>query len=754
MPYALSRLMMWAILAALPLNFLPSLPAKQTEAFLVLLSLGLFATGGKWAKEMAIVLMLFVWMVIPGRILLEQVDALTVSNINAEVQIAAVMKPTERLKVRIKRVDGKRVFPPIYALINHQHDPDKFCAGQRWNMRLSLRAVHARLNEGGFDAQRYAVASHAPLTGRVRTLEPLSTDCGLRDNIIAYSQQHYGEYKWHAILSALAFGERGDLSPEVNALLRETGTAHLMAISGMHIGLAAGVGWIIARAVQLLFPAHRISYRFPLFVSLLVALAYTWLSGGNPPAVRAMLALSVWTSLRLAGARCSGWQVWCLCVGLIIVVDPLSVLSASLWLSAIAVAGLLLWYHWFPLPSAFSTNKKWVLLQLAHLQLGMFLLMMPVQMIIFHGVSISALIANLWAVPLITFLTVPLILMAIFFSFCTPVTTALWALADHSIELVLVPLFALPEGWIAINERLLIISGLVWMAVVAWRFGHWKTSPFTLVSLCAAMIAWRSNSTEPNWRVDMLDVGHGLAMVISRNGEGVVYDTGNRWEKGDAALSQMIPWLKWKGIEVKHIILSHEHLDHIGGFASLHNAFPDAKVHSGLGWDGHLPCHKGIAWEWQGLALTMMWPEEGETKAGNDQSCVVRVSDGKWRLLLTGDIESRAEMKLVAHYREALRADILQVPHHGSGTSSVPAFLRAVSGSVALASAARYSAWNIPANSVIDRYHHYHYEWQDTAVNGQTSVEFYDNNWKVKGLRAQIMPRWYHQWFGVPRYSR
>lgn len=754
MPYVLSRMAMWAIVAALPLNFLPTLPGNQVEAALILLSLLLLSARRFWTRELAIVLMLFVWMVIPGRILLEQVNTLSIGNINADVQVEEVMERSGRLKVRIRHVDDVMVFPPVYAVLNNREISETFCAGQRWKMKLNLRPVHARLNEGGFDAQRYAVALSAPLTGKIITFEPVSSACGLRDRLISHSQQRYGDRKWHAILSALAFGERGDVSPEITTLLRETGTAHLMAISGMHIGLAAGVGWLIARALQFLLPAHRTGYRFPLYVSLLVALAYVWLSGGNPPAIRAMLALSVWTALRLMGVRCSGWQVWCLCIGLILFYDPLSMLSASLWLSAIAVVGLLFWYHWFPLPTAISSQKKWLLLQLGHLQLGMFLLMLPVQMVIFHGISLSALAANLWAVPVITFISVPLILMAIFFTAIEPISFLMWKLADHSIELVFAPLLALPPGWFPVNEGMLVVSALVWTAIVVWRFSFWKSSPFTLVSFCAAMMCWRLHAMVPHWRADMLDVGHGLAMVISRNGEGVVYDTGNRWETGDAALSQIIPWLKWKGITVKHIILSHEHLDHTGGFNSLHAAFPEAQVHSGLGWEGHLPCHKGISWQWQGLAFDMLWPNAGETRAGNDQSCVIMVTDGKWRLLLTGDIESRAEMKLVAEYRNALRADILQVPHHGSGTSSLPLFLRSVSGSVALASAARYSAWNIPAERVIDRYHHYHYHWYDTAVHGQVSVEFYGENWKVKSLREQIMPRWYHQWFGVPRYSR
>jgi len=192
----------------------------------------------------------------------------------------------------------------------------------------------------------------------------------------------------------------------------------------------------------------------------------------------------------------------------------------------------------------------------------------------------------------------------------------------------------------------------------------------------------------------------------------------------------------------------------MGGLASVQRTFPAARVRSNPVKEGHLPCHRGIVWQWQALNFRVLWPEKGETRAGNDHSCVVAVSDGKWRVLLTGDIESKTEHHLVRYYAADLPADVLQVAHHGSGTSSSPPFLRAVSAKVALASVARYSAWRLPAERVIVRYKQNHYQWRDTAVEGQVSVHFYAENWFVKGLRAQIMPRWYHQWFGVPRYSR
>ena len=751
MPYSLSRLSMWTIVAALPLTLLSRLPSCAYDWIFMGSGIALLACRQRWLKEGAILLLLFLWAITPGRELVRQTDFLSSGPVKARVIIDQVQPRAERMRVKIIRAAEQPFFSPVYAQLSLKGVAQKFCSGQRWNMRLRLRPVHASLNEGGFDSQRFALANSMPLTGKILNMEPVSSSCSWREQIMARSREKYNTLPWQAVISALAFGDRSDMGKEIKALLRETGTAHLMAISGMHIGLAASLGWLITRLVQLCFRAHWIGYRMPLAGSLVMALIYSWMSGGSPPAIRAILALIAWSWLRLSGRCCTSWQVWGICIAAIVFFDPLSMLSDSLWLSAVAVAGLLFWYQWFPLPARFMAKKRWLLLRLMHLQTGLFLLLMPVQILIFHGISLSALLANLWAVPMVTLLTVPLILCAILLDFFNPLSILLWWAVDQTLTLVFLPLQALPAGWIFVNQQGLWLSGLAWLALVTGRFGWWRTSPFTVLGLCLSVGCWRLTARQPEWRLDMLDVGHGLAVVISNQGKATLYDTGNKWTGGDAALSHILPWLRWQGLQVQHIVLSHEHLDHTGGLESLQAAFPNAVVHSGLGRPGHLPCHKGISWRWQRLSFQAIWPEHQHSSSGNNQSCVVAVTDGKWRVLLTGDIEAHAELEIAKLYRSTLNADVMQVPHHGSGTSSVPPLLRRVAGKAALASSARFSAWKFPAERIISRYKNNHYEWYDTAADGQLSVEFFKENWRVLRLREQIMPRWYHQWFGVPR---
>ncbi len=198
----------------------------------------------------------------------------------------------------------------------------------------------------------------------------------------------------------------------------------------------------------------------------------------------------------------------------------------------------------------------------------------------------------------------------------------------------------------------------------------------------------------------MLDVGQGLAMVVERQGKAILYDTGLAWPGGDSAQRLIIPWLRWHHLRPEGVILSHEHLDHAGGLASLQKAWPDVWVISPLHQAGHRPCFRGQRWRWQGLTFTAHWPPENYPAQGNNHSCVVKVDDGEQSVLLTGDIEAQAEQAMLSHYWRYLTSTLIQVPHHGSNTSSSLPLVQRVEGQIALDSAARYNAWRFPSAKV------------------------------------------------------
>lgn len=739
------------VMGMLPILFLPQLPSLAVLIGLAVAALWLWRhTPTPWSRALCCCLLGFIYATGSASLLLQQIATLTTGG--DKVVIASVQSiglegvEMPQVQLRIEQVGGRWLIPALSFKANWRGE--KPCAGQRWELKVRFRPVHSSLNEGGFDGQRWAIANRQPLHGFIRTATLLNERSYWRQRIVKQMDQSLMPLTQRPVLLALAFGERGLMANELRGQLMKTGVAHLMAISGLHISLAAAFAWGLARGVQYLLPAHYIGYRFPLIVGWLMALCYVWLAGGQPPAMRAFIALSLWFWLRLNGVSCTSWQIWLWCICLLLLCDPLSVLSDSLWLSALAVAALIFWFEWAPLPRRFSTFWGWAPLRWLHIQLGMTLLLMPFQFGLFHGLSWTSLPANLWAVPIVSLLSVPLILLALMLWFIPPLSRWCWQLADVSVSWALWPLPWLEQGWLQVGAALLQFSLLGWLAVVCWRFRWWFHFPVGCSVVVLACLLWRERIPDYRWRVDMIDVGHGLAVLIEREGKAVIFDTGNRWQASSAAERMILPLLRWRQIAVEHIIISHSHLDHIGGLPVLAAAFPQARVRTPIIDVGQLPCVQGQRWMWRELNFQVLWPPQRKAQAGNDDSCVVRVDDGKFSLLLTGDIERRAEQALLKQ-RANLPSTLLQVPHHGSKTSSTPPFLRAVAPELALASASRYNVWRLPAGKIVKRYRENHISWRDTARSGQLSVLFYDNDWQVKGFREQLNPRWYHQRFGV-----
>ncbi|CAH5669398.1 TPA: ComEC family protein [Klebsiella oxytoca] len=738
------------IIGILPLLWLPDLPERSVTRGLMLLALLIAQCRRRAAHYAALITLFFVWGVLSARQALWPTHTLTNGNRQVEVMLTATDGQTTH-QGRIVRLDGRRLFPAPGVSLYGNYLPEPPCAGQVWAMTLRARPVHSQLNEGGFDSQRYALSQHRPLTGRFISAEVRERNCSVRARYLASLNQTLAELPWQSVMLGLGMGERLAIPREIKILMQETGTSHLMAISGLHIALGATLGWLLLRGLQFFLPCRWLGWRAPLLTGLASAIFYAWLTGMQPPALRTCVALIVGCALRLSGKRWSPWQLWLCCIGAILFADPLAALSESLWLSAFAVAALIFWYQLAPMPGG---KRCWLLRQslaLCHLQIGLMFLLAPLQIALFHGISLTSVLANLIAVPLVTFIVVPLILTAMFLHLCAPLTIemVIWQSADRILAALFGFLRQLPPGWLELDARWLGISLLPWPALILWRFHAWRTLPAFCLA-CLGLLSWpfwRSTATN-EWRVTMLDVGQGLAMVIERHGAALLYDTGLAWPEGDSGEQIIIPWLRWHHLHLEGVVLSHEHLDHRGGLNSVLKAWPQIWIRSPLGWAGHLACQRGEIWLWRGLTFRAFWPLPGATKQGNNRSCVVRVDDGKHSILLTGDIETPAEQAMISHYWQHLASTLIQVPHHGSNTSSGTALLRSVGGEAALASASRYNAWRMPSTKVKQRYRNQNYQWFDTPHQGQVTVIFSADGWQIHSLRDQVLPRWYHQWFG------
>jgi len=542
------------------------------------------------------------------------------------------------------------------------------------------------------------------------------------------------------VVVALVTGDQRSISRENWLLFRQTGVAHLMSISGLHITLLA---WLAARCMAWLW---RQTARGPgawgraclgcpapvlgRWSGLLVALFYSIFCGWGVPAQRTVGMLALVCVLQGAGRRWPWPSLWSLMVAMVLLWDPWACLQPGFWLSFVAVGILFTTDSGqaaAPAGSAAGSPRRvlGVALGLVREQGVLTLALAPLTLLLFGQVSVIGLVANLVAVPWVTLVVTPLALLGCALS-------PLWGLAQQALQLLL---------W-----------GLQWMA--QWPGGTWSTAvapvwavlvgglggvmcvgPWPLVWRCLGLpllvpvFLWQVPGPAPG-RFEMLtvDVGQGTAVWLRTATHGLLYDAGPRYSAAsDAGERVLVPLLRAQGAELHTLLLSHRDTDHTGGTAAVLQAYPLATLRaSWIGSDAWAaraasPCVAGVHWVWDGVHFEVLHPSAAEVvpeARSNALSCVLRVEDAQGHIaLLTGDIERDQERALLAR-GAALRADFLLVPHHGSTTSSSEEFLRAVQPSVAVVQAGYRNRFGHPAERVMARYAALKIDWVSTPECG------------------------------------
>jgi competence protein ComEC len=229
--------------------------------------------------------------------------------------------------------------------------------------------------------------------------------------------------------------------------------------------------------------------------------------------------------------------------------------------------------------------------------------------------------------------------------------------------------------------------------------------------------------------VTLLDVGQGLSTVVRTRQHTLVYDTGPSYGPAfDTGRAVVVPYLRSQGVGwIDRLVVSHGDNDHIGGVASLLSDYPVANVDAGipelLTMRKARQCRRGERWRWDGVDFSVLHPDGRSYRKGNNSSCVIRIeAGGGRRALLTGDIESESERLLLRELRDRLAVDVLVVPHHGSLTSSSPAFVGAVHPGYALFPTGYRNRFRFPRAPVVDRYRKAGAVLLDTAVHGAITV--------------------------------
>lgn len=621
------------------------------------------------------------------------------------------------------------------------HRGPALVSGERWRLAVTLRRPRGLVNPGGFDAQAWALGKGFGATGSVKAGERLSEAAmswrqALRERLLAVDAQ--GQ---QATLVALVLGDGSGVTRKQWEVLQATGTVHLLVISGQHIGMLAGLiyGLVAGSARVGWWPARWPWLPCACALALGAALAYGWLAGFQVPVRRACIMIALVLLWRLRFRHLGVWTPLLTAFTLVLLVNPLASLLPGFWLSFVAVGVLLAsfsgrlggwrwWHAW--------TRAQWCV------GLGL----MPAMVALALPVSLSGPLVNLLAVPWISLLVLPLTLLGTVL-LAVPVLgeTLLWlsggllaVLFEGMAGVVQATSPWLPPG-LSVAAWVLLTTGTVVVLLPAAI----PLRPLGLPLLGLALFAPRQAPEAGYADIWQFDVGQGLAVLVRTANHQLIYDAGPAMGETDAGASVVVPSLLALGVRrLDLLVISHAHLDHFGGAATLRSRLPVTRVISGE--PGALPgpwgaqnCESGHSWEWDRVKFTLWrWAAASHSNAA---SCVLMIEANGERLLLSGDIDAAAERALLDSEFDA-RARWLQSPHHGSRTSSSKPFLQAVEPESVLISRGHGNTFGHPHGQVMTRYRELGIHVHDNAVEGALRIHL--GAWEAVGAQREQRRFW------------
>ena len=558
-----------------------------------------------------------------------------------------------------------------------------------------------------------------------------------------------------SLWGALMLGQTSALSAQQWRILAASGTTHLLVISGLHVGLVAGLVMLLMRLLTFPFGIKSsLGLRVGAWVGLGAAIGFALLSGFGLPAQRAVIMLAGLMWGLMWGLQLSFPQRLFIAFFVTLVLQPLSAFSLGFWLSYTAVLALgLVWYG--------SSSQGWRhrIMSLLAAQAALSLLVLPVIAIGTGNISLVSPLVNLFLVPLFSLLFIPALLlisiMAIFmpldpvFFMGIDVTFVwLWKGLETVASLAWATVFVgqLP---IAIFVALLLVT-LLCLLMRRW---HWP-----LLLLLLPLVLFKtfevSQINHPNYArlnelpvvITLLDVGQGLSVWVRQGKHNMLYDVGNYYPSGFNFVDAVIlPEMRLEGVhQLDLVVISHWDMDHSGGLETLLQQqtvqrllLPselNLKREQNLGSiaENTSRC-ASTAWQnlWQDSSSQLLWRQIALVEQGlqgNNASCVILLHVFGRQVLITGDIEAKGEGKLLEMIDNldltSLASEVLIAPHHGSKTSSTEAFLTHVRPAYVLVSAGKNNPYGHPHKSKTKAYWKQGSQWYNTGRQGQIKMVF------------------------------
>lgn len=637
-------------------------------------------------------------------------------------------------------------------------------------LRLTARLArpHGNINPHGFDYEGWLLERGIRATGHIVGEPRHAQTCDgtlraaldrLRETLRARLLAAMADRPYAGIAVALAVGDQNAISDSQWTLFRHTGVTHLMSISGLHVTLFSVLVyglvqllWRRVPALALRLPAQKAGA----MLGLAAAAAYVALAGFGIPAQRTLFMLAV-AALAFALDRiASASRTLAFALFVVVLIDPWAALSPGFWLSFGAVAALMLAGH--GRLGRLAAWRTWLGAQWA-----VSLALLPALLLIFHEVSLVSPLANAFAIPVISWLVVPLVMLVAVLPW-----DVLAELAHAALSAVmhgLTWLDALPQPvWHGAEPSMAaLLLALVGAAIMILPRGlpsRWLGAFLFLPMLLPRL----ERPAEGELWLAVLDVGQGLAVVARTATHTMLFDAGPRYYSGEDAGGRIVaPYLFAEGIgKLDGMIVSHDDSDHSGGALSLAAShMPAWTLASFVGLPADIvsplgqgilhevprirPCLAGQSWEWDGVRFELLHPTaehyRNRNYSDNDRGCVLKIVSRYGSVLIPADIERLGELSLLERVPAQLRADVLLAPHHGSGTSSMPPFLAAVQPRWVVIPVGHRNRFGHPKPEVVQRYRALDAELLRTDREGAISIRLAADGPRV--ARARLVQRRY-----------
>ncbi len=619
---------------------------------------------------------------------------------------------------------SRRTELPQRIRVSWRAPPHEVRAGERWRLAVRLKRPDGSLNPHGFDYQAWLFAQRIGATGSVKTGQRLAVGQGLhhwREQVRQHLKAQ-APASMSAVMVALVLGDGSGLSHEQWQTLQDTGTVHLMVISGQHISLLAALAY---GAVVLLmrlgcWPARLPWLPVACLLSMAAGVSYGAFAGFAVPVQRACIMVMVALLWRWRFQQLSVWTAFLIALCLVLLHEPLVVLQSGFWLSFTAVGALVLafaarlgaWRWWHILG-----RTQWV----AAIGLAPFLLALSLP------VSVMGPVANVFAVPWLSFLALPLTLLGALLLPFASLSTLVLTVAGWCLSVMFAVLHWLAQGWPAWQGSAVGALALV-LAILAVCI---LLLPRPLLPVSAALVLWLPalNPTQPSIedgqaQVWVLDVGQGQAVWIKTARHSLMYDAGPFLSGFDAGARIVVPVLRgFKQTELDMLLISHADADHAGGAQAILDALEVKQVISGQP-DEHPPHFSAQActhkqWQWDGVWFwRWQWQNAQDS---NQKSCVLLVDAQGERLLLTGDLDAAGEAALLADW-PWLKVDWLVAGHHGSRTSTSRRFVQAITPHSAVISRGKHNSYGHPHPQVLANLQREQVQIYDTAQDKAVQI--------------------------------